>query len=265
MIYNISGRTDIVAFYYPWLKQRLKEGFVDVRHPFDEKKIFRYPLFKEVVDALLICTKNPLPILHDPQPLLDYCTVIHVTITPYGSDLEPHVPPKKQIIEAVKQLSSIFGKEHIFVRYDPIIVNEKYTIQQHITSFGNLVKELHKDVEAFIISFVDEYKNTKKNGISALTHQQMIEIAIGFGKIAQKYQVCVQTCGEEDFVAYGVIQGKCFDPEHLSRISGKRIEWTKEKASAIFVHAQIIEILVLIIVVYIIAAIVMRTMMKMRL
>ena len=30
MILNISGRTDIVAFYSDWLMNRLEEGYVDV-------------------------------------------------------------------------------------------------------------------------------------------------------------------------------------------------------------------------------------------
>ena len=31
MILNISGRTDIVAFYSDWLMNRLSEGFIDVK------------------------------------------------------------------------------------------------------------------------------------------------------------------------------------------------------------------------------------------
>lgn len=37
MLLNVSGRTDIVAFYTPWFINRYKEGFVDVRNPFFEK------------------------------------------------------------------------------------------------------------------------------------------------------------------------------------------------------------------------------------
>ncbi len=63
MILNVSGRTDIVAFYSKWFLNRYKEGFVDVRNPFYPKSISRI-YFKDV-DAILFCTKNPLPILKD--------------------------------------------------------------------------------------------------------------------------------------------------------------------------------------------------------
>ena len=41
MILNISGRTDIVAFYSDWLMNRLKEGYIDVRNPFNPKMVSR--------------------------------------------------------------------------------------------------------------------------------------------------------------------------------------------------------------------------------
>ena len=61
MILNISGRTDIVAFYSDWLMNRLNEGFIDVRNPFNPKMVSRIML--DDVDLLFFCTKNPTPIL----------------------------------------------------------------------------------------------------------------------------------------------------------------------------------------------------------
>lgn len=61
MILNVSGRTDIVAFYSKWFLSRYKEGFVDVRNPFYPKKVSR--IYFSDVDAIVFCTKNPLPIL----------------------------------------------------------------------------------------------------------------------------------------------------------------------------------------------------------
>lgn len=61
MILNVSGRTDIVAFYTPWFINRLKEGFVDVRNPFSESQVSR--IYFSDVDAIVFCTKNPRPII----------------------------------------------------------------------------------------------------------------------------------------------------------------------------------------------------------
>ena len=61
MILMVSGRTDIVAFYSKWFMKRYDDGFVDVRSPFRDDLVNRI-YFKDV-DAILFCTKNPLPIL----------------------------------------------------------------------------------------------------------------------------------------------------------------------------------------------------------
>lgn len=62
MILNVSGRTDIVALYSEWFMNRYREGFVDVRNPYNAKMISR--IYFEDVDAILFCTKNPIPILN---------------------------------------------------------------------------------------------------------------------------------------------------------------------------------------------------------
>ena len=41
MILNISGRTDIIGFYSEWLMNRLEEGYIDVRNPFNPKLVSR--------------------------------------------------------------------------------------------------------------------------------------------------------------------------------------------------------------------------------
>ncbi len=55
MILNVSGRTDIVAFYTEWFMKRYKEGFVDVRNLFNPKMISRIDF--NFVDAIFFCTK----------------------------------------------------------------------------------------------------------------------------------------------------------------------------------------------------------------
>ena len=224
MILMISGRTDIIAYYYPWLKKRIDEGYVDTRNPFNPKQVYRYKF--EDVDALMLCTKNPLPLLEEITPILKFPTILHVTLTPYGKDLEPNVPNKMKIIEAVKKLSAILGKDNIVIRYDPIVINEKYTISQHGKSFDHLVSLLHPYVNRFIISFVDEYKNTKAHHIQQVNEWQMHEIGKVFSETIKKYQVSVQTCAEVvDLSEYGIQKGECLSKKDLETLLGRLEDW----------------------------------------
>ena len=51
------------------------------------------------VDLLFFCTKNPIPILNKIKNI-NKKIYFHITLTSYKKDIEPNVPPKKDIIEA---------------------------------------------------------------------------------------------------------------------------------------------------------------------
>ena len=150
MILNVSGRTDIVAFYSKWFQKRYQEGFVDVRNPFNPNLVSR--IYFGDVDAILFCTKNPEPIIPFlktiKQPI-----VFHVTLTPYQKDIEPLVPNKTKVIENIKEISKILGKNRIIVRYDPIFLNEKYNINYHQKAFQKMCSLLDGYIEKIIVSF----------------------------------------------------------------------------------------------------------------
>ena len=52
MILQTGQRTDIPAFYGQWLINRVRQGFVDVRNPYNPMQITRYPINHEVVDGI---------------------------------------------------------------------------------------------------------------------------------------------------------------------------------------------------------------------
>lgn len=74
MILNVSGRTDIVAFYSKWFMNRYHAGFVDVRNPFNQKLVSRISFNN--VNAIMFCTKNPIPIIDSlkeiDKPIISY-------------------------------------------------------------------------------------------------------------------------------------------------------------------------------------------------
>lgn len=223
MILNVSGRCDIVAFYTEWFMNRYKEGFVDVRNPFYPKQVSR--IYFEDVEGIVFCTKNPIPIVERLKEI-DKPILFHVTLTPYKKDLEPGVPDKEKVIEAIKKITEIVGIENIYVRYDPILLNEKYSLDYHIRAFDGLCERLNGYVKHIIVSFVDDYKNVRNNKdylkLIEFTKNDFKEIGKHFSKSAKKYNMTVQTCFEEEnLVEYGFINRDCVDANLAFRLTGK--------------------------------------------
>ena len=223
MILFASGRTDIVAFYTKWFINRYREGYVDVRNPFYNSLVSR--IYFEDVDLLYFCTKNPLPII----PYLkefDKPILFNVTITPYKNDVEVNVPNKSLIIEGVKKIAEIIGKENVYVRYDPIFLSERYNLNYHIKAFERLCSLLDGVTNHIIISFIDDYKNVRKNmnslKIIPFTKEDYKEIGINFSRIASKYNISCQTCFEkEDLVKYGFVKEDCLSKKMAYTLTGK--------------------------------------------
>ena len=235
MILNVSGRTDIVAFYSKWFLNRLKEGYVDVRNPFNPNLVSRIDF--DDVDLILFCTKNPIPIV-DKLGDIKIPYIFHVTITPYKDDIEPNLPSKSKIIEAVKKISTRVGIDNIYVRYDPIFISEKYNIEYHIKAFTKLCSLLKCYVKTIIVSFIDNYKNVRKNlpylKSRSFTEEDYKLIGENFSKIAKDNNMVIQTCFEErNLTEYGFIKGECMSKELAFKLTGKTYKkWQARKGNA---------------------------------
>ena len=233
MILNVSGRTDIVAFYSDWFMNRLKEGFIDVRNPFNPKLVSRINM--EDVDLIFFCTKNPIPIL-DKIKDINKKVYFHVTLTPYKKDIEPNLPPKKEIIEAIKKLSNIIGKDNIVIRYDPVFLNDNYTLEYHKKAFEKVCGLLDGYVSKILISFIDIYKNVEKNmnilKIKDFKEEDYKEIGTSFSKSAKDHGMVVHTCFEKrDLTEYGFIKDECMSRELAFKLTGNiyKKKWTARK------------------------------------
>lgn len=231
MILNVSGRCDIVAFYTPWFMNRYKEGFVDVRNPFYPNLVSRINFLD--VDLIVFCTKNPIPII-DHIKEIKIPIIFQVTITPYKEEIEK-IKSKKEIIQAVQKLATIFDPEYIYIRYDPIFLSPKYTLDYHLKAFSKLTTLLEGSCKHIIVSFLDIYKNVLKNK-DILNYQDFKEedykiIGLNFSKIAAKHGMTVQTCFEErNLVEYGFLKADCLSPELAFKLTGKKYpKWRARK------------------------------------
>ena len=223
MILNVSGRTDIVAFYSKWFMNRYHAGYVDVRNPFNPSLVSRIQF--DNVDAIMFCTKNPIPIINHLKEI-NKPIIFHITLTPYKKDIEPNVPNKKLIIEAIKKISKIIGKDNIYIRYDPVFLSDKYNLDYHKKAFDKVCSLLEGYTKHIIISFIDDYKNVRKNAhilnIKPFTENDYKEIELSFSNSAKKHNMTVQTCFEEhNLVEYGFIKGECLSHTLAYKLTGK--------------------------------------------
>ena len=236
MILNISGRTDIPAYYSEWFHNRLKEGFVDVRNPFNKNLVSRIKF--EDVDLFMFCSKNP-------RPIIKYLTelnkpiIFHITLTPYLKDIEPNVPDKKEIIKDIKEISKIIGIDNTVVRYDPVFISRKYNLEYHKKVFNRLCEQLNGYVKTIIVSFLDDYKNVRNNKKYIkdipFTEDDYKEIGISFSNSAKINNMKVQTCFEErNLSEYGFNIGECLSHQVAYQLTGKKYsDWKARKCHCV--------------------------------
>jgi hypothetical protein len=155
-------------------------------------------------------------------------------LNPYEEDIEPAFAYKGTLLKTFKDLSLMIGHEKVIWRYDPIIINKKYTKEFHIEKFNEMAGELKGYTEKCVISFVDSYRSIRKNlqniGSEVISAQDMLDIAAQISKGALKNKKLIATCCEtEDLSPYGITSNKCIDDELLSRISGKEIKVGRDR------------------------------------
>lgn len=235
MIVSASRRTDIPAFYSEWFMNRLQEGFVYVKNPLNPKQISKVILDPEVVDCIVFWTKNVQPMLQhlDNITRMGYPYYFLFTLTPYDRQVEKHLAPKTKIITGFKALSEKIGKQRILWRYDPIIVNESFSVEYHLQAFELLCGKLCDSTTKCIFSYVDLYAKTRRNAKGIVDREADLEtmeqIAQGFSKIAHAYQIRLQTCCEETGLGkYGISHGACIDPQIIEELTGCPVEAKKD-------------------------------------
>ena len=212
MIINTGMRTDIPAFYSGWLLNRIREGYVLVRNPYNPLQVTKYSLSPEVVDLISFCTKNPAPMLPHMDILKPYGQYWFVTITPYGRDIEPNVPEKKKVMEDFKMLSDIVGVDSVGWRYDPIFVDGEHSVEWHIGEFEQMAKNLAGYTRTCVISFIDIYKKVERNFPEAREVYNSDRLTLGkaFIDIAKKYDITIRPCAEgNDLEPYGADCSGC--------------------------------------------------------
>ena len=231
MIINTGSRTDIPAFFSEWFFNRVEEGFVCTRNPYNDD-IYKYPLDSKIIDCLCFCTKNPKPMLKDLDKLNDFNQFWFVTITPYGRDIERNVPSFKRVIKSFKELSETLGVNKVSWRYDPIFITEKYSLDFHIDKFEEMASELHTYTDDCTISFIDLYQKVLRNfpEVREVIRQEQLIIGENFARIADDYDIQMKTCVEGTLLdRFGFDSSGCMTQNVIEKAIGNNLKIPKGK------------------------------------
>lgn len=228
MIISASRRTDIPAFYSEWFMNRLREKEVLVPNPYNRKKVSRISLDNDAVDCIAFWTKNPAPMLPYLKELdeMGYKYYFQVSITDYEDDIEVNVPDMAEVMATFILMSEKIGKDRMDWRFDPILINKKYTIDYHIEKFEMMCRWLAGATTRCILSFVDNYKD----GIYGEPSEKEIRmLAAAFSKIAKFYDLPLYTCAEKiDLSEYGIQRGACIDKDKIQKLIGYKLDLEKD-------------------------------------
>ena len=233
MILNTGLRTDIPGFFSEWFYNRIDEGFVYVRNPYAKNQIYSYKLDPALIDCIIFCTKNPKPMFENLEKIDKFNQYWHITITPYEKEIEPNIPPMNDVLESFKYLSKKLGKENVTLRYDPIFINEKYTLEKHIESFEYIINSLSGYTTEAIISFIDLYEKTKRNFPKAIevTKDERLKLGKEFAQIGKKNNITIKTCVEgSELDKFGIDSSGCMTKEVIERAINKNLNVPKQKA-----------------------------------
>ena len=244
MIISASRRTDIPAFYTPWFMNRIRDGFLYIKNPFNAHQIKEVDLSPEAVDAIVFWTRNPAPLI----PYLDeldekgFHYYFQYTITGFPRELEKSTPTPYKAIETFKDLSKKIGKDKVIWRFDPILLSSLVDENEHKRLFQKIGQNLEGYTNRVVISFADIYKKVQKNlgDLSAeknIHFQDIVEqkntlnqLACDLSEIAKGYGFEIQSCAEEvDLDEVGIEHGKCIDDKLLNGLFNLGLDSKKDK------------------------------------
>jgi hypothetical protein len=219
MIISASRRTDIPAFYLPWLLNRFREGEVYVRNPFNAKVAYRLILTPATVEALVLWSKNPAPLLNNPD--LPYPWYMQFTLNDYPSAWESHLPAVQDRIATFRALARRYGSDALVWRYDPIILSGQIDAAWHIARFTTLCQSLEGATNQAVISFLDSYGKItswmQQEHILSPSIPVRVELAQQLSWIAGQHGIHATACCEAELplpIAH------CVDAHRLDRLAG---------------------------------------------
>ena len=218
MIICASRRTDIPAFHSEWMMNRLRAGYVLVRNPVSRTTVHRIDLTRRNVDCIIFMSKDPRPMVPHLREIagMGHMTLFHITLTPYGRDIEPGVPFKADVSDACEEIAGRICRDRMVWRYDPVILNRGISLEYHRRKFEMMCREASRWTDRCVFSFVDVYGKLIRLEESGTIRRVLPAEQDAFvrmaSEVARDHGITLShCCGDRDFSGFGVERRACFD------------------------------------------------------
>ncbi len=226
LIISASRSTDIPAFYSRWFFDRLKEGYVRWRNPYNGKD--SYVSFART-RFIVFWSKNPATILRY-LPLLkdrNISCYFQFTLNDYEVEgLELNVPPLRERIATFKRIVDFLGVGSVVWRFDPLILTNRLSADDLLRKIENIANQLKGYTDKLVFSFADisSYKKVGRNLLAAgaeyreWSESEMMDFARRLSDL--DLGLTLSTCAEKiDLGPYNIRHNRCIDPELICELA----------------------------------------------
>ena len=218
---------------------RLRAGWCEVRNPFNAAQISRVSLAAADVDALVLWTRDPRPLLpHLPEILaLGHEPFFLYTLLDNPRPLDPKCPgPDISIPTFARLAKALPGR--LAWRYDPIVLTAATPPDWHRQTFARLAASLAGHTDRVIVSFVEPYRKIAKR-MAALAEAgfapldvspgERLRLVLDLRDLAASRGMALATCCQpEDFEAAGIPAAHCIDAAWISARTGRTLPAGKD-------------------------------------
>ena len=229
-VISASRRTDIPAFYLPWLMDKIRHQKVSVPNPFNRKQIREVSLAPVDVAWIVFWSRNYHIFLQNYEFFNPYHLFFHFTINPPHDILEPDMLPPENAFRQLEILVKLFGSEVIIWRYDPLVFykqDQQTESNHHIRLFEHYLKRASGlGLSRCYISIVFLYPKVirralQQKNFSFISLQSEIrnQILREMVEKATHHGIQLYSCANNDLLEIpGINMGRCIDGPLLNQL-----------------------------------------------
>lgn len=229
-VISISRRSDVPAFYMPWLLQAIERGFVEVENPFYPGQKRTVSLLPKDVAWMVLWSRHFGAFLKHRQQFEAYELFFNFTILS-KSPLEPVMPARNKVIEQLEKLARIYGPQRINWRYDPLTFwqeNRAEHTNYNRADFIELCRIMHANgVQRCYTSIAFPYRKYQRRlakrfpqvQIQSPSIPRQIEILSEMAGIAKAHDITIFSCCNPQLLQVkGLQTGHCIDGNLLQKL-----------------------------------------------